>query len=125
MFFFKCGPIHYIYSMYIILCMYVCVCMCVCMCVRACVHGVCVPGDITLSTAEMGFLESVFEVHYVSRPVSSNNITLLQLSLMSAPDRPVVNLLPFCRQGQAVSYLLINGQVQAVSVNITSQSTLL
>ena len=57
--------------MYIILCMYVCVCMCVCVCVcvcvracvRACVRGVCVPGDITLSTAEMGFLESVFEVH--------------------------------------------------------------
>ena len=55
--------------MYIILCMYVCVCMCVCVracmraCVRACVRGVCVPGDITLSTAEMGFLESVFEVY--------------------------------------------------------------
>ena len=47
------------------MCVYVCVCMCVCVCVcvRACVRGVCVPGDITLSTAEMGFLESVFEVH--------------------------------------------------------------
>ena len=42
---------------------YVCVCVCVRACVRACVRGVCVPGDITLSTAEMGFLESVFEVH--------------------------------------------------------------
>ena len=35
--------------------MYVCAC--------ACVVRVCMPGDITLSTAEMGFLESVFEVH--------------------------------------------------------------
>ena len=46
--------------------MYVCVCVCACVraCVRVCVRAVCVPGDITLSTAEMGFLESVFEVHY-------------------------------------------------------------
>ena len=32
------------------------VCVSVCVYVRACL-----PGDITLSTAEMGFLESVFE----------------------------------------------------------------
>ena len=50
-------------SFYVCMCMCVCVCVCVCACVRACVRGVCVPGDITLSTAEMGFLESVFEVH--------------------------------------------------------------
>ena len=39
--------------------------------------------------------------------MSSNNITLLQLSLTSAPDRPVVNLLQFCRQGHG-GHLLTN-----------------
>ena len=55
------------------MCVFVCVCvwiiMCVCACVRACVRAsvrMCMPalpGDITLLTAEMGFLESVFEDH--------------------------------------------------------------
>ena len=43
--------IHYIYIYHF---MYVCV--------RVCVHAS-MPGDITVLTAEMGFLESVFEDH--------------------------------------------------------------
>ena len=54
--------------------------MCVCVCVRVCVRA-CVLSDITLSTAEMGFLESVF-----GRPVSSNIITLFQLQSDVTPD---------------------------------------
>ena len=41
-------------------------------------------------------------------------ITLLQLSLTSAPDRPVVNLLLFAHKDIGGTYLLINGQVQAL-----------
>ena len=65
MFFFNVGQ----YIIFIYISFYVCVCACVFECVRACM-----PGDITLLTAEMGFLESVFEDY--SRPLSSNNITL-------------------------------------------------